>query len=87
MTTTAHTPAAARPAPNSMRRTSLAAGILYLLTFVSIPTLFLYNPVRDNADDDALVAWAPVPRPVAGRTVLPGRHRRRRPHRRAACLR
>ena len=28
------------------RKTSLAAGILYLLTFVSIPTLFLYVPVH-----------------------------------------
>jgi len=28
------------------RRTSLAAGILYVLTFVSIPTLGLYGPVR-----------------------------------------
>jgi hypothetical protein len=29
------------------RKTSLAAGVLYLLTFVSIPTLFLYVPVHD----------------------------------------
>ncbi|MCW2578653.1 MAG: hypothetical protein JWR82_254, partial [Blastococcus sp.] len=50
MTITAPAPAATRPSPDSMRRTSLAAGILYLITFVSIPTLFLYNPVRDNAD-------------------------------------
>ena len=28
------------------RKTSLAAGVLYLLTFVSIPTLALYGPVR-----------------------------------------
>ena len=28
------------------RKTSLAAGMLYLLTFVSIPTLALYGPVR-----------------------------------------
>lgn len=28
------------------RKTSLAAGVLYLLTFVSIPTLFLYIPVH-----------------------------------------
>lgn len=48
MTLTARTPTATRPDP--MRRTSLAAGILYLLTFVSIPTLFLYDPVRENAD-------------------------------------
>ncbi len=33
-----------------MRRTSLAAGVLYLITFVSIPTLALYNPLRKNAD-------------------------------------
>jgi Domain of unknown function (DUF4386) len=30
----------------SHRRVSLTAGILYLLTFVSIPTLALYNPVK-----------------------------------------
>jgi len=29
-----------------LRRTSLAAGVCYLLTFVSIPTLSLYGPVR-----------------------------------------
>jgi hypothetical protein len=50
MTLTAPRPGAIRPPPDSMRRTSLAAGILYLITFVSIPTLFLYNPVRDDAD-------------------------------------
>jgi len=33
-----------------MRRTSLAAGILYLVTFVSIPTLALYQDVRGQAD-------------------------------------
>jgi hypothetical protein len=30
----------------SLRKTALVAGALYLLTFVSIPTLFLYGPVR-----------------------------------------
>jgi hypothetical protein len=30
----------------STRKVSLVAGLLYLLTFVSIPTLFLYNAVR-----------------------------------------
>jgi hypothetical protein len=30
----------------STRKISLTAGLLYLLTFVSIPTLFLYNAVR-----------------------------------------
>ncbi|WP_239083959.1 hypothetical protein [Asanoa ishikariensis] len=31
----------------SLRRTALAAGVLYLLTFVSIPILFLYGPVKE----------------------------------------
>jgi hypothetical protein len=47
MTITAPTP---RASPDPMRGTARAAGILYLLTFVSIPTLALYSPVRDNAD-------------------------------------
>ena len=29
------------------RKTALVAGVLYLLTFISIPTLFLYGPVHD----------------------------------------
>src|SRR6202165_248288 len=29
-----------------LRKTAFAAGALYLLSFVSIPTLFLYNPLR-----------------------------------------
>jgi len=49
MSLTAHSPGTTRPATDPLRRTSRAAGILYLLTFVSIPTLTLYNPVRDNA--------------------------------------
>lgn len=32
----------------SHRKTSLAAGVLYLLTFVSIPTLFLYGQVKTD---------------------------------------
>ena len=32
---------------DSTRKTALVAGVLYLLTFVSIPTLFLYGPVRE----------------------------------------
>ncbi len=31
-----------------MRRTALLAGVLYLITFVSIPTLGLYKPVKDH---------------------------------------
>lgn len=33
---------------DSSRKTALVAGALYLLTFVSIPTLALYGPVRDR---------------------------------------
>jgi len=32
--------------PSSQRKTSFAAGLLYLLTFVSIPTLALYSQVK-----------------------------------------
>lgn len=32
---------------SSLRKTSLAAGVLYLLTFVSIPTLALYSSIHD----------------------------------------
>jgi hypothetical protein len=35
-----------KTAMNSLRKTSLIAGILYLLTFVSIPTLVLYGSVK-----------------------------------------
>jgi hypothetical protein len=40
-------PVPAPGAPNLMRGTSLAAGTLYLLTMVSIPTLALYAPVHE----------------------------------------
>ncbi|TME96506.1 MAG: DUF4386 domain-containing protein, partial [Chloroflexi bacterium] len=43
--TNGHPPARSRL--NLRRRTALVAGALYLLTFVSIPTLALYGPVRD----------------------------------------
>jgi hypothetical protein len=33
---------------NNHRKISLTAGILYILTFVSIPTLFIYSPVKSN---------------------------------------
>ena len=49
MTTTVQTSAGTRPTPDPMRRTSRAAGILYLLTFVSMPTLMLFQPVQDGA--------------------------------------
>jgi Domain of unknown function (DUF4386) len=33
---------------DSMRKTALFAGVLYLITFISIPRLFLYGPVLNN---------------------------------------
>ncbi len=63
MSTTAHTPAAPRAETDPMRRTSRAAGILYLLTFVSVPTLAMYQDVREEDDfvlgagSDAGVLW------------------------------
>lgn len=42
------TPPAASIAPDRMRRTALLAGVLYLLTFASIPTLSLYSPLQTD---------------------------------------
>ena len=39
---------AAKDVPmTSLRKTALTAGVLYILTFVSIPTLALYGPVKE----------------------------------------
>jgi len=48
-----------------LRKTALVAGALYLLTFVSIPTLTLYTPVRDpkylvGPGPDTGVLWGGV---------------------------
>src|ERR1700761_1344497 len=55
MATTVRTPAT-KPPPatripmSSTRKTALVAGILYLITFISIPTLVLYGPVKNHRD-------------------------------------
>jgi hypothetical protein len=46
MTTDQSTPTSPLPT-TSLRKTALIAGLLYLLTFVSIPTLALYGAVHD----------------------------------------
>src|SRR2546421_80527 len=46
MTITDRTTATKRAPMDSLRKTALVAGVLYLLTFVSIPTLFIYGPVK-----------------------------------------
>jgi hypothetical protein len=43
----ANTHQQAAPRVASSRKIAIAAGVLYLLTFVSIPTLALYGPVHD----------------------------------------
>ena len=52
MATTVRTPATKPPATgapmSSTRKTALVAGIFYLITFISIPTLALYGPVKNH---------------------------------------
>jgi len=53
MATTVQIPAAkaAKGIPmTSTRKTALVAGVCYLITFVSIPTLALYGPLKNNRD-------------------------------------
>jgi hypothetical protein len=54
MTTTVRAPAANSPAKrtamDSTRKTALVAGVFYLITFISIPTLVLYGPVKNHRD-------------------------------------
>ena len=49
MANTTRTPTP-RAAMDSMRKTALVAGILYLITFISIPTLALFGPVKTDAN-------------------------------------
>src|ERR1700691_4242687 len=50
MTTTVRTTAANRIPMTSLRKTALVAGVFYLITFISIPTLALYGPVKNHRD-------------------------------------
>ena len=54
MATTVQTPAAKAPPKgtpmSSTRKTALVAGVFYLITFISIPTLALYGPVKNHRD-------------------------------------
>ena len=56
MTTTLRTATTKRitttkPAPmDKTRKTALIAGVFYLITFISIPTLALYGPVKNHRD-------------------------------------
>lgn len=50
MTTTKRIAATNRVPMDSMRKTALVAGVFYLITFISIPTLALYGPVKNHRD-------------------------------------
>ena len=50
MTTTMHATATKPAGMTSLRKTALVAGIFYLITFISIPTLALYGPVKNHQD-------------------------------------
>ena len=50
MTATTRIAATTRVPMDSARKTALVAGIFYLITFISIPTLFLYGPVKNHRD-------------------------------------
>jgi hypothetical protein len=54
MATTVQTPAAKAPTKgtpmSSTRKTALVAGVFYLITFISIPTLALYGPIKNHQD-------------------------------------
>jgi Domain of unknown function (DUF4386) len=72
MSATTHA-ASPRPATDPMRRTARTAGVLYLVTFVSIPTLALYRPVKDHvgsfilgAGSDTGVLWGALSEVVVG---------------------
>src|SRR5689334_9508338 len=50
MTTTMHATATKPAGMTSLSKTALVAGIFYLITFSSIPTLALYGPGRTHRD-------------------------------------
>jgi Domain of unknown function (DUF4386) len=50
MTTAMRITATKRVPMDSLRKTALVAGVFYLITFISIPTLALYSPVKNHRD-------------------------------------
>ena len=50
MTTTIRATATKPAGMTSLRKTAMVAGIFYLITFISIPTLALYGPVKNHRD-------------------------------------
>ena len=60
MTTAMRITATKRVPMDSMRKTALVAGVFYLITFISIPTLALYGPVKNHRTGSS----APAPTPA-----------------------
>ena len=50
MTTTMRITATKRTPMTSLRKTALVAGVFYLITFISVPTVALYGPVKNHRD-------------------------------------
>ena len=50
VTTTLRTTTTKLAPMDKMRKTALVAGVFYLITFISIPTLALYGPVKNHRD-------------------------------------
>src|SRR6201985_2550311 len=50
MTTTMHATTTKPAGMTSLRKTALVAGVCYLITCISIPTLVLYGPVKNHRD-------------------------------------
>jgi Domain of unknown function (DUF4386) len=50
MTATVGITATKRVPMDALRKTALVAGVFYLITFISIPTLALYGPVKNHRD-------------------------------------
>jgi hypothetical protein len=59
MTATLRTTATKRVPMDSLRKTALVAGIFYLITFISIPTLALYGPSRTTGTGSSAPAATP----------------------------
>ena len=86
MTITDRAPAPDRSTPadrapmTSLRKTALVAGVFYLLTFVSIPTLLLYQGVHEAGFITGTGSDTPVLLGARARTDR-GPHRDRHGHR------
>ena len=50
MTAAMHTTAPKQAGMTSLRKTALVAGVFYLITFISMPTLALYGSVKNHRD-------------------------------------